>query len=442
MSSLGSGVQASAKLKALLNDLKEGGQPSVLVVKVAIEGSQLELVETKDGTVDAGARYSPIEDLVTEDRPAYFLIRRADSASSPTGGSQTTANDENRTAGRWCFVTWVPESKVGVRERMLYASSQSALKFAFGFGNIIDTVHLTAMNDIKPRFRAATKEEFSPREVMSKFELNKLEAIQMENKARSERLSKFNRSCSDHTSPMKATPAAVSGGFHTVRLPLTSAAKSAVEDFFATTQKDNVLELKITDDKTSVDLAESNRYDDIGSKFPVTTKEPRFYVVRFPDGAFVGETIVVYLCPENSPPKWRMVYSTALSGFLEECKASGFAFDYKVDLFNSKECTFTSLADKIRTKSVQSLARAKSVQDIVNYANTSARDSDAADRVGRYISTRPSPSATSMASHPVYSLMADAMVQHNQRVSSGNGSSGPGSMTAKKKIVIPPPGAY
>ncbi|KAJ1983702.1 Twinfilin-1 [Dimargaris cristalligena] len=472
MSSLSSGVQVSRDLKELLTDLKEGRRENVLALKIRIQGSEMVLVEQKEGPTSPGARFGPIESMVAEDQAAYFLIRRDD--------------------GKWRFVTWIPEpvsfggapggggptGRLSVREKMLYASSQSNLKFTLGFGCVAETVHLTSMNDIKPRFRSATKELFNPREVMSAFELNKVAALQMEDKARAERLDRFNQSApspglntgsktshnnsniTDHAPARKESPAAVSGGFHTVQLPFTEAAQSALEDFFnPAVLSDNIIELEITDDKANVDINHQENCLDIGHLFTVSTQLPRFYAVRFPDGPFVGETILVYLCPEKSPPKWRMVYSTALAGLLEECKKCEFSFGYKVSLFDPKECTFASLADKIRTEVAQSLTSTRPIHDIVNYDNSPSTESprdNAIDRVGRYNYSRPTSStgsnnsaqrsSPSMASHPVYGLMVDAMAQHHNQKSNRKGSIGhlPTSTAfgPKKKIVIPPPGAY
>ncbi|KAJ1967511.1 Twinfilin-1 [Dispira parvispora] len=420
MSSLNSGVKVSSTLQRLFNDLKDGREDSVLVLKIEVKDGELVLAEKKNGPLTAGVRYSPIEDMVSELHPAYFMIRREPQ--------------------KWCLVSWVPEGgRVSVRDKMIYASSQSCLKFAFGFGQFVDTVHLSTMNDIRPRFHKAPKEVFSPREVMSNQELMKLEAIQMEQKARTERLDRLNEPRADHAT-QKQTSAALSGGFHTVQLPFTDQAADAISTFFGGNTGPNVIELKITEDKTSVDLAATQEESDVGNSFPVTTHEPRFYAIRFPDGPFVHETILVYLCPDNSPPKWRMVYSTALGGVLDECKQRGFNFGYKLSVFHPKDCTFPQLIEKIRNKSAHSLSRTRSVHDIINYTNNQNDNEDPTTRVGRYIYTRPSPTSSPSQSHPVYGLMASAVANRSTSIASPGGNSSP--LGVRKKIVIPPPGAY
>ncbi|KAJ1975690.1 Twinfilin-1 [Dimargaris xerosporica] len=436
-------LPVSAALQERLASIRGKQESSANVLKIVIEGGQFTLAASKEGPVDSGPRYSILESLVDEAKPAYFLIQRD--------------------AGKWCFITWVPDGgRVSVRDRMLYASSQSALKFAVGFGCIADTVHLTSMDDICPRFRTgsartpptAKASPPSPRQAMSRQELDKLEALQMEDRARTERLTRLNSSatCSDHGSPNKATPAAVSGGFHTVTLPFTTAASDAVKSFHSrpsaspgsheASSKANILELKITADKSKVDLADTHRRDDIGATFPVTTNEPRFYAIQFPDGPYAKETILVYLCPDQSPPKWRMVYSTAFASVVEEFGRLECTLDYKISLFSPTECTFDKLAEKIRSQSAQKLSRTRSLHDIINYHNNhSPAATDAAARVGRYTYKRNPNEA--MASHPVYGLMATAFTE---RKLSGGGSGSaetPSSLSGpKKKVVIPPPGAY
>ncbi|KAJ1975371.1 Twinfilin-1 [Dimargaris verticillata] len=443
-------MKLSAELQERLVSIRDKQESSTNVLKIIIEGGQFTLAASKEGPVSSGPRYNVLESLVDEAKPAYFLIQRD--------------------AGKWCFITWVPDGgKVSVRDRMLYASSQSALKFAVGFGCIADTVHLTSMDDICPRFRKGSANTpstdraspLSPRQAMSRHELDKLEALQMEDRARTERLARINSlsTFNDHGSTNKATPAAVSGGFHVVALPFTMAASNAVKSFLSGTpaspdnndasSKGNILELKITADKSKVDLANTHRCDDIGAKFPVTTDEPRFYAIQFPDGPYAKETILVYLCPDQSPPKWRMVYSTAFASVVDEFGRLECTLDYKISLFSPTECTFGKLAEKIRSQSAQKLSRSRSLHDIINYHNNhSPAATDAAARVGRYTYKRNPNEA--MASHPVYGLMATAFSERSLNGGSSGPSPGsPGSASTssslsgpKKKVVIPPPGAY
>ncbi|KAJ1932861.1 Twinfilin-1, partial [Linderina macrospora] len=124
MSSLSSGIAAAPKLKQFLDESAEGQHSDISVVRVQIRG--VDLVETGRKSGPANGDLTQLDELLVDD-PAFLLLR---------------AN-----ASGWYLVTWMPEGKVGVSNRMIYASSQSNLKAAVGFGNVVDSLQFSSKEE-------------------------------------------------------------------------------------------------------------------------------------------------------------------------------------------------------------------------------------------------------------------------------------------------------
>ncbi|KAJ2370556.1 hypothetical protein IW150_004908, partial [Coemansia sp. RSA 2607] len=106
-SSLTSGIAATPKLKQFLEESHAGQHGGVALLRIQIRGEDLVETARKDGP--ANGDLAQLEGYLGND-PAFFLLR-----SSPS---------------TWYVITWMPEGKVGVSNRMVYASSQSNLKAA------------------------------------------------------------------------------------------------------------------------------------------------------------------------------------------------------------------------------------------------------------------------------------------------------------------------
>ncbi|KAJ1955787.1 hypothetical protein EC988_001693, partial [Linderina pennispora] len=124
MSSLSSGIAAAPKLKQFLDESAEGQHSDISVLRVQIRG--VDLVETGRKSGPANGDLTQLDELLGDD-PAFLLLR---------------ANTSS-----WYLVTWMPEGKVGVSNRMIYASSQSNLKAAVGFGNVEDSLQFSSKNE-------------------------------------------------------------------------------------------------------------------------------------------------------------------------------------------------------------------------------------------------------------------------------------------------------
>ncbi|KAJ1819506.1 Twinfilin-1, partial [Coemansia sp. RSA 2598] len=119
---------ATPKLAQFLDESQAGKHSEVALLRVQIRGE--DLVETARKNGPANGDLSQLEELLGND-PAFFLLR-----ASPSS---------------WYVITWMPEGKVGVSNRMVYASSQSNLKAAVGAANVADALMFTTVDEALAR---------------------------------------------------------------------------------------------------------------------------------------------------------------------------------------------------------------------------------------------------------------------------------------------------
>ncbi|KAJ2829799.1 Twinfilin-1 [Coemansia erecta] len=353
----------------------------VSVVRVHIRGE--DLVETSRKQGPANGDLTQLDEYL-DDRVGFLVLR-----ASPSS---------------WYVVTWMPEGKVSVNNRMVYAASQSSLKAAVGEDSIAECLQFTARDEVlggnttttthtveyerverrvehrssvpviapKPQAGVFVKKA-DPRLAMSRSELEHVDLLKQEDEARAEQLEQMRtrlgtwapmptvaaRADNQHvnTAGIKQTEAAASGGFHSVTLPLSASAKEALSGFAANVGT-TVVELQVDANK-HVSSAQSFSSTE---EFAPSAGEPRFYVMRTP-----GSRAFVYLCPEASPPRLRMVYSTASTATLEQIQKLGCRITHRLALFSPQECTLVAVAATIRNGQAQRVGDDKDIDSVVNY---------------------------------------------------------------------------
>ncbi|KAJ2084238.1 hypothetical protein H4R24_000180 [Coemansia sp. RSA 988] len=438
--SLPSGISATCELRQFLDESRAGEHGNVAVVRVQIRGEDLKETARKNGP--ANGDLTQLAEYL-DNGPAFFLLR-ADASS-------------------WYLATWMPEGKVGVSNRMVYASSQSSLRDAVGKACVARTLQFTTVDEVlggdagnapvtatagaevspppisdpantmvgstpaeapgvapkpaglqitrtftqtqsmtvaherredheevferrstppavgaKPQMLTQRRSqggafvrEINPRLAMSGSELEHVDMLQQEDEARSEQMARMQThmrapvaanggsTVENHhtnTTGVKETTAAVTGGFHTVTLPLSKEAKWALRDFAANVGI-TVVEMEV-EANTSVT---SQRSFTSTEEFVPNATEPRFYIMRTP-----GSRIFVYSCPESSPPRLRMIYSTASAATLAQIQGLGYRITHRLSLFSPRDCTLVAVAATIRSGQAQR-ADAKPVDTVVNY---------------------------------------------------------------------------
>lgn len=287
-------------------------------------------------------------------------------------------------APQWLLISYVPDS-ASVHDRMLYASSKAPLITGLGQSYIVAEMQCAGPSDLTYSNYESLVVPSSAPKPYSPHELAHQEMLREEEAERSFR--------AEVRSGVKTGGSGI-GGYHAVTIPFTPSARSALSS-------SPLVELAINGDQSAVDVTYQGAGDLAALKARLTTTDPRFYYLK----QGVGRSFFIYCCPDSSPSKLRMVYSTAKPSVKQQIES----------------------ATSSKPKSLE----IRSVEDLTPDALSSSH-------VASYGYTRPATptttpkakaSSTVQAPHPIYNM-----------ISSAQGTSSPRATT--KKIVIPPPGAY
>jgi len=297
----------------------------------------------------------------------------------------------------WIIVAFVPDN-ADVNQKMLYASSKTALKEYLGKNNFskvkefstidevtwknVQTVDLqSSSNDTKP---------WSQREVVIK------DLDVQENVARKEYAESNNNQPS---------------GFTQVRLPLTPSAEQALTKlrsrqvcWVQLTLGDNFDSIDCVDTKTNVNE------NDLANNIDFT--QPQFYLYELS-----GSIILIYCCPEEgSNIKNRMVYSTCKAPLAQQVKEFGVALVKKFDIRSKDEINISNMRSETARKTATQFRPPPNM--IRGTANVDF-DGDVNANIRSKFLTNEAPQGTA------YHI-----------------TGGSGSQKLPKGVVLPPPGAY
>jgi len=205
------------------------------------------------------------------------------------------------------------------------------------------------------------------------------------------------------------------GGYHSVSIPLSSNAKSALDRIKS--GEINFVCLSIDGSQSSIVSLDSKNVDSSRISSEVHLTEPKFYLY-----SQMGKPIVfIYSCPSKSPPKLRMVYSTTKTNVINQITQYGLNLaPKKIEITDSAD-----LDDELKDAQT---SRPLSISNLHGNKITGRMMSPASANTPALGGTvKASNLPTVNAQHSIYGLMAKP------------GTEQP---TTKKKIVIPPRAAY
>jgi len=296
----------------------------------------------------------------------------------------------------WLLITYVPDG-VSVKDKMTYASCKATLKNKLGFQYFAEESHAVTLEEL-----SYTSYKNSQKQVDSRSEFERMHETVLKQEEE-ERADQLTRNVSG-------------GGYHAVSIPLETSANEHLQKF-----KDgsvNFVELAITEDKSKIEGKTSSTVSVADLPSHITTTEPRFYVYAYTKvgGTGAKSNLFIYCCPENSNAKLRMVYSTAKPNLAKSITQFGISLaQKKIEIREGSELTEATLRE-------ESGSRISNI-NLTGRMQTGSHF-DAVPLGGVTKAKNPN---TVAEGHPVYSLMG------------GQTSSSP---SGKKKIVIPPKGAW
>eukprot|EP00033_Pygsuia_biforma_P002883 GCRY01003180.1.p1 GENE.GCRY01003180.1~~GCRY01003180.1.p1 ORF type:complete len:418 (-),score=86.83 GCRY01003180.1:394-1647(-) len=413
-----SGIEPTAELLSAIKTAKQ--TESFRLLKVIIKDfSSLEIVEKISSVGDSKSDFAFVRKYSKPDEGCFFLYK-------------VDTNPQ-----KWILITYVPEGQLAVKMRMCMASSQAKLRSSFGEEKITADLHVTDQNDLvwetyKPSSTIARSE------MLSKREQHIAEARSAEETARKEQMDAIGKIGENKEGGI--------GGFHTVDLPFKSDAEDAVRKLHAEgTDGYNWVELKISDRKNFIELALATTVPAPTQGDRVLDSDCRFYLLKS------GQTpVFMFSCPAAAPRPLKMVYSTAKPGAIKTCQAL-----LNTTKLKKGECfEHSEFAEKVQ----DALAARGHGQDhratsTPSYATRGAvcSPSRGGNPWGVKLRTTGSPhgatSSACTAKRPAGGVNIVSPTSKEGSLASFMASSQPNGhkvlpTSTKKKIVVPPKGAY
>ncbi|PVU91534.1 hypothetical protein BB561_004353 [Smittium simulii] len=379
MSSVTSGIKAGVELETALASAKLGDIISLEILNDTISVTKLPHSFTNSSS-------NKISDFFHYNQPSYILI--------------------NQAAESWTLITWIPEAKVNIKLRMLYASTQDEIKRKIGFANLKNSFQMSDINDALAFFniKDLTQSEkknydplnsftqnstvapitsnslkqfnsfekvLNPRLAMSEFELAKLSVLESEDLARQEsidhvssNLKRVNKnSCknSDIYSNVSAT-AAKTGGFHHLMLPIDQDCLSKLGTF-AKSSLYFIAELQVSNNTLFLlnSFTDANGADS-KSKI-IFSLDPKYFFVKINN----SQSLFIVYIPDSSPLKSRMIYSSSLISVLDQLDSINLYATHKAQVFEKSEISISYAEKLIADGTAKSRETDKPIDQVLNF---------------------------------------------------------------------------
>jgi len=315
MASHSSNVPVSAALSESFKQMLSSGNKRF--IKVQVKPQPTELIET--GSQLASGSYTEDFGLVPpvlEPKVPCFIIYRTD--------TQGTVGYE------FLLLSYVPDT-CKANEKMLYSSSKGTLKNQLGSSNFVDAIHGTVPDDFSLKGYNAHVTHQSSEAPLTETEIMKKEQ-------RSQH-SDFNMG---------------SQYVHGVSFPVTDAALEKLQKL-----KNGALtyvQLKIDEKAEKIDLGSSSNIEigEIGNAFPPSEARFHFFAYKHEyEGQKLTSVIFVYSCPNGTPVKQRMLYSTTKSAATDSATGLGIEIIKKYEVNTPEELAEQTIYDDIHPPKVE-----------------------------------------------------------------------------------------
>ncbi|KAI0035941.1 hypothetical protein K488DRAFT_42223 [Vararia minispora EC-137] len=267
-----------------------------------------------------------LQSILDDNVPAYVIVRL------------------DRPSSSLLLVDYVPDT-AKVRDKMLYASTRSALTKHLGSSSFADTLYATSKDDLTPEAYAAHRRHVAAPKPMSAREKEMADIKAAERQAGG---SAYQGSAS------RSSPFGTGVG-----LNWAPDAEEALKNL-AEVSEDTILTLTIepASEMLSVVSVSPADVEDLGSKIP--SSNPSFAFFRWhqaPSGPQIGPSLVhrcpivfIYSCPSSSPVKHRMLYSSGSSSVYQTAKSAlpaGLLASRKVETSDPSELSSSFLAAEL-----------------------------------------------------------------------------------------------
>jgi len=316
-----SGIKVDDDLKKEFAGITQ--DPKVLYVEIGINGENFKKRALVNGAVDSKS-WGVMQQALKSQTPTYLVTR------------------VGATGNKWLLIFYVPEDSI-VREKMVYASSVSALKEGLG-SNLFSQSDYSISSPKECTLDAFTlaMRTFSKEEIMTTSENAKQEAKDLSSKeaseAKQQAMADIPLSVADDT--MKELHKLKDGKVDLVVLAID--AKTELLHHKASVQK-----------ITLEDIAKNNH---------LPNNEPRYLVYRYAHSfEDKNQTPIVffYYCPDLATPRNKMTYSSMKQNVSKIAEKCGIDITKTVEFTEFGDLTASSIQQELYPKSSEKKAFTK-----------------------------------------------------------------------------------
>jgi len=235
---------------------------------------------------------------------------------------------------KWCIFFYLPDS-CPVRDRMVYASSNAALKLGLGAPKFVADFILRDSKDCSQKGYEDSRKKGAEMDVMTMEERMKIEAE------------------SDSIRTVSASVSSKMSGMGGVPIKSSEDAQAAIKAVTSGSSLTVVLFLDPKSEELQKAALGNMEIEGIVKQLP--DKEPRYVLHNFKhenEGKKASSFVFVYYCPDAAIPKMKMFYSSSKSVVVNLCEQLGAQISKQIETSVSTELTKQLVMDELYPKKV------------------------------------------------------------------------------------------
>jgi hypothetical protein len=277
------------------------------------------------------------EGKLTEDRTEHF--KGIQKALEPRKPCYVVARAEEK--DKWMMVFHMPDNCT-VRDRMVYASSTSALKLGLGAPKFTHDFILRDVKDCTPNGYEEARKKGDEQDVLTHEERMKIEAEQ------------------DSLRTASASVSSKMSGMGGVPIKASEDSQAAIKAVAQGNSVTVVLHLDPATEQLQKTAIGNMEIEGIVKQLP--DKEPRFVLHNFKhdnDSKKASAFVFVYYCPDIATPKLKMFYSSSKSVVVNLCEQLGASVTKQIETSQAGELTKQLVMDELYPKKADNKAFSK-----------------------------------------------------------------------------------
>mmetsp|Transcript_38494 Transcript_38494/g.96860 ORF Transcript_38494/g.96860 Transcript_38494/m.96860 type:complete len:347 (+) Transcript_38494:77-1117(+) len=305
-----SGIPVTKELDDAFSGARQSG--NVRFLKIQIKEDSLVCTAQHKMSASLESDYRAMATYVVPRQPCYFVFRLEDAEE----GSLAAASSSSQQKQRWLFVSYVPDDSP-VKEKMLFGSTREACKKQLGFSFFKDEMQTSELSEL-------TWEAYGAH-TTSKCSAAPLTASEVQ---------------SHHETVAIVHHGHTKQYVHSVKFPMSAAAKDAVKKFKSGSL--NLAQFEVDPVQETIELVATKTASASSLSGSISDETPGYSIYCYAhthEGKSIKSNVFVYSCPDYSPIKLKMLHSTVKSTCIDALKDAGVSVDAKIEITEAKELT-------------------------------------------------------------------------------------------------------